>query len=84
MAGGVGLAGLFGTPGVIAATHPILAAGLFIAELTLIYVLVMSFLYGSKERGERVFRLLRWVKDKEEPSSSVEPSDSGPPGGPLR
>lgn len=63
----MGLAGAVGVQGVIAATHPVLAAGLVSAELALVYVLVMTVVFGSEEHGERVFRLLRWAKGKPEP-----------------
>jgi hypothetical protein len=71
IAGGAGLAGVLGTPGVIAATQPVVGAALFAVELALVCVLLMTLLYGSEERGERVFRLLRWVKDKPEPAVRV-------------
>ena len=42
----------------------------------LILVLVTVILFGSKERQDRAFRLLRWIGDKPEPPGPPEPSSS--------
>ena len=74
------LARAAGTPTALAATHhPVLAVVMFSAEFVPGAVLLLTMLYGSKERCERVFRFLRWTKDRPEPAQNadvlVEPAE---------
>jgi hypothetical protein len=48
-------------------TGEILAAGMIVAPLLTGAVLVVVVVFGSVKSNERVFRLLRWLRDKEEP-----------------
>lgn len=45
----------------------ILAAAMIALPLTTGVILVAVIVFGSSESSDRVFRLLRWIRDKEEP-----------------
>jgi hypothetical protein len=45
----------------------VLAVGMIVAPLLTGAVVVVVVVFGSVKSSERVFRLLRWLRDKEEP-----------------
>lgn len=68
-----GAASAIGTPVVIAMTHPMLAGALVGAELVLLGLVVITFMYGSEDQIERIFRLLRLLKGQPEPAPPAVP-----------
>ena len=48
----------------------VLAAAMIVVPLVTGVILVAVIVFGSIESSNRVFRLLRWLRDKEEPSAS--------------
>jgi hypothetical protein len=52
----------------------ILAAALIIIPLTTCVILVAVIVFGSAESSDRVFRLLRCIRDKEEPPAPTGPA----------
>jgi hypothetical protein len=72
-------AGLAGTEGITEYLHPALGQVLVTADViapAAIALLLLAFiLFGSKEKEERVFRLLRWLTNRPEPPA---PAPQGP------
>ena len=66
-------AGLFGGEGLAAFLHPalgeVLAAADAIVPLAVALILLTAILRGSDRTCERVFRLLRWIDGRPEPTA---------------
>lgn len=47
--------------------HPLLGEVIAVIEISVVLVIIVTALYGSKELSERAFRLLRWFVNRPEP-----------------
>jgi hypothetical protein len=69
--------GLVGTEGIAGYLHPalgeVLAAADVITPVIITLILLTVILFGSKEKVERVFRLLRWIANRPEPAGPAPP-----------
>jgi hypothetical protein len=61
-------AGPAAAPIAAAALLPVLGVAVLVAELTLVLIVFGIAVYGTQERVDRIFRLLRWLRSRPEPS----------------
>lgn len=65
---GTGIASL-GTPAVIWIVCPVLGVVIAVIEVATMLTIIGTALFGSPALSERAFRLLRWLRNRSEPSS---------------
>jgi hypothetical protein len=59
-----------------AACQPILGAAVLAAELVIVLTLFGIIVFGTQEHVDRVFRLLRWIRNCPEPAGSPTSPDA--------
>jgi hypothetical protein len=64
-------AGPVTVPFAAAALQPVLGVALLAAELVFILIVFGIVVYGTHEQADRVFRLLRWLRSRPEPSAPI-------------
>jgi hypothetical protein len=65
-------AGTFAMPLAATAFRPALGMAMLAAELLFAFILSEIAVYGTQERADRVFRLLRWASNRPEPPAPPE------------
>jgi hypothetical protein len=61
-------------PFAAAALRPVLGIAVLVAELVFVLILFGIVVYGAKEQADRVFRLLRWLRNRPEPPAPTSPT----------
>src|ERR1035441_7963716 len=60
-------AGPAAAPFTAAAFHPVMGAAVLVTELVFVLIVFGIIVYGTREQADRVFRLLRWLRNCKEP-----------------
>lgn len=60
-------AGPAAAPFTAAAFHPVMGAAVLVTELVFVLIVFGIIVYGTREQADRVFRLLRWLRNCPEP-----------------
>lgn len=62
-----------------AVLHPVLEAVLLATELIFVLIVFGIVVYGTQEQADRIFRLLRWLRNRPEPPASASPHENNSP-----
>jgi len=76
-------AGTASAPFAAATLVPVLGAALLAAELAFVLMVFGIAVYGTQERADRVFRLLRWLSGRPEPPAPTSLHENNPPRAPA-
>lgn len=65
-----------GVPTAVGMVHPFIGIAIAAVELAMALTVFGTALFGSRERSERAFRLMRWIANRPEPPTPIrDPED---------